>query len=87
MTTTTTTTKPFPLAYPCNFNDERVTEVTLRRPTGREIRVMQNGKGSQIDRSFEMMASLAEREVGLFDAMDAADIRKIDAWLNEILGE
>ena len=46
-----------------------------------------NGKGSQIDRSFALMASLAEREVELFDDMDAADIRQIDAWLNEILGE
>lgn len=81
------TTKLFPLTHPFDFKGERVSEVTLRRPKGREIRAMQNGKGSQIDRSFALMASLAEREVELFDDMDAADIRQIDAWLNEILGE
>ena len=81
------TTTSFPLTPPFDFKGERVTSVTLRRPKGREIRAMQNGKGSQIDRSFALMASLAEREVELFDDMDAADIRQIDAWLNEILGE
>jgi|GEM_PF-3040342 len=41
--TTNTTTKTFPLAHPFDFKGERVTEVTLRRPKGREIRAMQNG--------------------------------------------
>ena len=81
------TTNSFPLNHPFDFKGDRVTEVTLRRPKGREIRAMQNGKASQIDRSFELMANLAEREVGLFDDMDAADIRQVDVWLNEILGE
>lgn len=44
-------------------------------------------KGTAIDRTFEMMATLAEREVALIDELDAADVKKIDAWLNEIVGE
>lgn len=87
MADTTTTTKTFDLLFPPTLNGETVRSVTLRRPKGREIRAMNNGKGSQIDRSFEMMANLADREVELFDEMDAADIKKLDAWLNEVLGE
>lgn len=79
--------KTFTLEFPVSFRGETVTSLTLRRPKGREIRAMQNGKGSAIDRSFEMMATLAEREVDLIDDLDAADIKKIDAWLNEIVGE
>lgn len=85
--TETTTHKTFELKFPVPFNGETITKVTLRRPKGREIRAMNNGKGSQIDRSFEMMASLADREVELFDEMDAADIKKIDDWLEGVMGE
>lgn len=81
------TNKTFTLDYPVSFGGETITSLTLRRPKGREIRAMNNGKGSNIDRSFEMMANLAERPIDLFDEIDAADIKKMDAWLNEILGE
>lgn len=81
------TNKTFTLDYPVSFGGETITSLTLRRPKGREIRAMNNGKGSNIDRSFEMMANLAERPTDLFDEIDAADIKKMDAWLNEILGE
>ncbi len=81
------TQKRFDLDYPVNFGGEAITNLTLRRPKGREIRAMQNGKGTAIDRTFEMMATLAEREVALIDELDAADVKKIDAWLNEIVGE
>lgn len=84
---TDSTNKTFDLEFPITFNGERVTSLTLRRPKGREIRAMQNGKGTAIDRSFEMMATLAEREFALIDDLDAADIKKMDAWLNEIVGE
>lgn len=81
------TNKTFTLDYPVSFGGETITSLTLRRPKGREIRAMNNGKGSNIDRSFEMMANLAERPTDLFDEIDAADIKNMDAWLNEILGE
>ena len=76
-----------PLRFPVDFGGERVTEVSLRRPKGREIRQTQNGKGSQIDRSFQMMANLAEVEVELIDELDAADVRRIDKWLDGVMGE
>jgi hypothetical protein len=81
------TSKTFDLDHPFEFNGTHIAAIALRRPKGREVRKMQNGSGSAIDRSFEMMANLAEVEPALFDDMDAADIRKIDAWLNTILGE
>jgi len=82
-----TTHKRFDLEYSVQFGGETITFLNLRRPKGREIRAMQNGKGTPIDRTFEMMATLAEREVALIDELDAADVKKIDAWLNEIVGE
>lgn len=82
-----TNTKTFNLAYPVTFNGETVSSLTLRRPAGREIRALNNGSGSQIDRSFVMMASLAEREFALFDELDGSDIKKMDTWLNEVVGE
>lgn len=80
-------TKTFPLAYPVEVGGETITSVTLRRPKGREVRALQSGAGANIDRSFKLMADLAEVQLEVFDEMDAADIRKIDGWLNEILGE
>lgn len=83
----TDTTKTFDLQYPVSFGGETIASLTLRRPKGREIRAMQSGKGTNIDRTFEMMGNLAEQPSDLFDELDAADIRKIDGWLNDILGE
>lgn len=81
------TQKKFDLEYQVSFGGETITSLTMRRPKGREIRAMNNGKGSNIDRSFEMMANLAERPVELFDELDASDIKTMDTWLNDILGE
>ncbi|MFC5372897.1 phage tail assembly protein [Brevundimonas faecalis] len=81
------THKTFTLAFPKDFNGEKVKSVTLRRPSGREIRALQNGSGSQIDKTFEMMATLADRELDLFDTLDGADLRAIDKWLEGVLGE
>lgn len=79
-------TKSFTLATPVQHAGETVTSVTLRRPKGRELRKMQNATGGVGDVSFELMATLAEREESLFDEMDAADVLKIEAWLNGLLG-
>lgn len=79
-------TKTFPLAVPFPFEGEQVTEVTLRRPKGREVRAMQNATTGVGDASFAIMASLAERSEALFDDMDGADVLKIEAWVNSILG-
>ena len=82
-----TNTQEFVLDYPISFNGETVSSVTLRRPKGREIRNMGNGPGSNLDRSFALIATLADRETELFDEMDGGDFTKISNWLNKILGE
>lgn len=81
------TTHTIHLRFPITWNGEKIAALTMRRPKGREIRRANNGKTSQIDRSFEMMASLAEVEVELIDELDAADIRAIDKWLDGVMGE
>lgn len=85
----TTTKKPFPLSVPVSHEGETYSEVTLRRPKGREIRNMRNRgstPGIAGDLTFEMMANLAEVPEGVFDEMDGGDVRKIEAWLEGILG-
>lgn len=79
--------KTFPMAVPFQFEGETVTEVTLRRPKGREVRAMQNNAapGTGGDVSFAMLASLAERSEALFVEMDAADVMKLEAWVDSLL--
>lgn len=81
------TKKTFDLEHPIDHNGEKITAVHLRRPKGREVRSLNNGTASAVDRSFALIATLAEIEEAVVDEMDAADIKKIDAWLNSILGE
>lgn len=79
-------TKTFTMAVPFQFEGETVNQVTLRRPKGREVRAMQNSQGAVGDASFAIMATLAERPEALFDEMDGADVLKVEAWVNAILG-
>lgn len=83
------TKKAFTLATPVEFGGTTYKSVSLRRPKGREVRALRNRAptpGIGGDLTFEMMASLAEIEEGVFDEMDAADVRKIEKWLEDILG-
>lgn len=73
------------LQYPVEWNGETLTKMSFRRPKGRELRKLENGKGTPMDRSFEMMADLAEVDVSVIDDMDPVDIAKIDEWLEPIL--
>lgn len=82
-----TNTKTFDLEYPVVYEGEPINSLTLRRPKGREIRAAQDGVGTPIVRTFQMAATLADRPFELIEELDAADIRRIDAWLTEIMGE
>jgi hypothetical protein len=80
----------FSLQTPVPLNGETVSSITLRRPKGLEVRQMRNAaslgtKGSG-DLTTGLMAALSEREEALFDAMDVADYRTIEKWLEKFLG-
>jgi hypothetical protein len=79
------TRQSFPLEYPVEVGGQTITELSLRRPKGGDIRRVENGKGSTIDRSFKLMADLAEVDMAVIDELDPADFDKINAWLEPIL--
>lgn len=81
--------KKFDLENPLDIGGQKYPSVTLRRPKGREIRAIRNAsaKGDPVgDITIKTMADLAEVEEAVFDEMDAADFRKIEAWLETLLG-
>lgn len=77
--------KTFPLRYPAEHGGVSVSEVTLRRPKGRDIRRLASGKGTNVDVSFNMIANLAEVDPGVVDDIDAEDLADINAWLEPLL--
>lgn len=75
----------FSLSYPVTFKGETVASLTLRRPKGRDLLKMEEGKGSAGRRAMQLIADLAEREPALIEELDPADLAAINEWLEPIL--
>lgn len=84
------------LKYPFEWEGKKITEVTLRRPKGSDLRaieVIENTKGaSRYDIAFGSYARLSDLPVEAFDEMDTADLAKVTALLKgffpkEMLGK
>jgi hypothetical protein len=73
------------LGYPITYEGEGIASLTLRRPTGGDIRRMQSATGNDVDRSFKLMSDLAERPIEVIDLLDPTDLEKINDWLEPIL--
>lgn len=67
----------FVLETPVEWHGETITEITYRRPKGRDLRRMTNiaagAKGKAGDGMVKMMSDLCEQPEGFFDEMDGAD--------------
>lgn len=73
------------LDFPKEHNGQSITELCFRRPEGGDIRRSNKAKGDDLDRSFALMANLAEVEIEVIDRLDPVDIDKINDWLEPIL--
>jgi hypothetical protein len=83
-------TETITLNYPIEHSGVRITEVTLRRPKGRDIRRSEQlaltNKGGDYARTLSMIADLAELAPDAIDNMDASDIERISEVVKGFLG-
>lgn len=65
------------LKYPIQFGDENITEVTVRRPRGKDLKGLHNLKESHDDQ-LKLIARLIGHPLAVVDDMDlATDLQKV----------
>ncbi|AXF86640.1 hypothetical protein DTO96_102395 [Ephemeroptericola cinctiostellae] len=81
MMTSTQAAVVLALDYPVNVGGLSYTEVTVRRPKGRDSIIASKAPGNDIEQAFFMLANLCEVTPEVIAEMDDADIMRI----NEVL--
>ena len=69
------------LNYPVNVGGINYTELTVRRPKGRDSIIASKAPGNDIEQAFFMLANLCEVTPEVIAEMDDSDIMRI----NEVL--
>ncbi len=69
--------KTITLETPIEVNGETITEVTIRRMKGRDIKKMSKAPGDEVAKMFAILPDLTEQAPEAFDEMDAADLAEI----------
>lgn len=65
------------LAYPIEVDGQTLTTITLRRPKTRDIRAMDARKGTPMDKTLWMLASLTGLTPEQIDEIDTADLNTL----------
>lgn len=78
------TTKKLKLQFPVEWQGAAVTELTVRRPKGKDLRWLPKGE-TGIEEMYPLLALLAGIEEGLIDEMDAADVAALNRLVNGFL--
>ena len=69
------------LEYPFEWDGKEVSEVTVRRPKGSDLRAIEamekDKDASESDRSFGALARLSDVPIEAFDEMDGEDIARL----------
>jgi len=73
------------LEYPFDFESEKVTEITIRRPKMRDVKKSQKHK-DDMEKSIHMIADLAEVSPKLVEELDTEDFGKVGAKVGEFMG-
>lgn len=89
-TTKAKTQKPrsvtFDLEFPILVDGHETSQVTMRRPVGRDILAADKMKGSMADKGLRMVMNLSELpEEALLD-MDASDYMRLVGFVGECMG-
>ncbi len=79
-----TNPQKFTLKYPVTFGSETITEVTVRRPKGKDLRGIKDVQST--DGMILMIARLIERETAVVHEMDAEDLMAIGEVVAGFLG-
>lgn len=74
------------LQHPVTYLQQTYEEVTLRRPTAGDLKVMDSVKGD-IAKQIATTARMAGEPVGLMEAMDAADFVRVGEVFASMMGK
>lgn len=66
-----------PLSFPVEFDGASVTEITIRRPKGRDTFKAQRAKGGEYEKGLALLADLCEVKQELLLELDEYDLDKI----------
>lgn len=69
------------LKKPVTLNGETITSLNLREPNGGDIERMEDGKGSPIAKSYQLIANLAEVDPQVPRLMSTLDLHRVNRWL------
>lgn len=73
------------LVKPFDFNGAKITSLDFREPNGGDIERMQEGKGSDLFKTYALMADLAQVDPQLIRKLSVRDLNQVNAWLEPIL--
>lgn len=62
------------LYCPTRSGTEEISELTIRRPKAKDLRKMDEGKGSGLAKAFAMLAALSKRAPSEIEELDGADL-------------
>lgn len=63
-----------------------VSELTFRRPRGKDLRDADNHRGGDVEKSYVLAASLSGQSWALFDEMDYTDVERAMGVVEELTG-
>lgn len=72
------------LEYPLEFADEEITEIKLRRATGKDLKLSMKGANAVQD-SIALAVRLSGHLPAVFDIMDASDLTEVLSQVGNLL--
>lgn len=73
------------LIKPITVDGKTITSIDFREPNGGDIERMETSKGSDLVKSYKLMADLAEIDPDVIRKLSVRDIGQINKWLEPIL--
>jgi hypothetical protein len=87
MTTSTARTTKLPLEFPIEWKGVAITELSVRRPKGADMRFLPKGDEIGMEGMFPFFALLTGVEEQFLDEIDAADITALGELVNGFLAK
>lgn len=74
------------LDYPIKIDGATVNEISLRRPTVKDMRIVRASKASDAEQEIALIANLAQWTPADVENLDMADFVKVQAALKDFFG-
>ncbi|KAB7624319.1 phage tail assembly protein [Alkalilimnicola sp. S0819] len=72
--------KTFTLTEPVDAHGKQITELTLRKPKAKQLKLL-GEYANEVEAMYEMMAELADVPPSTIDELEVEDIEGMTAWL------